>query len=129
MDMKIMTPGPTMVRENVRTARALETTNPDLDEQFVEEYRQLCLKIASLLHTKSEVLILGGEGILGLEAACASLTEPGDRVLVLDNGIYGKGFADFVSMYGGVPVLLSEPYDRAFSPEVLECFSKKKLKP
>ena len=76
MDMKIMTPGPTMVRENVRMARALETTNPDLDEQFVEEYRQLCLKIASLLHTKSEVLILGGEGILGLEAACASLTGP-----------------------------------------------------
>ena len=28
---------------------------------------------------------MGGEGILGLEAACASLTEPGDRVLVIDN--------------------------------------------
>ena len=40
-------------------------------------------------------LILSGEGILGLEAACASMTEPGDRVLILDNGIYGAGFADF----------------------------------
>ena len=38
-----------------------------------------------------------------MEAACASLTEPGDRVLVIDNGIFGRGFADFVSMYQGLP--------------------------
>ena len=34
--------------------------------------------------------------IVSVPAACASLTEPGDRVLVIDNGIFGKGFADFV---------------------------------
>ena len=33
---KIMTPGPTQVAENVRLARSLECTNPDLDEDFVE---------------------------------------------------------------------------------------------
>lgn len=102
---KIMTPGPTQVKENVRMARSLECTNPDLDEEFVEFYKETCELISSLLHTKNETLILDGEGILGLEAACASLTEPGDKVLVLDNGIYGKGFADFVSMYGGKPEL------------------------
>ncbi len=48
---------------------------------------------------------MSGEGILGLEAACASLTEKGDRVLVIDNGIYGEGFKDFVTMYGGEYVL------------------------
>ena len=30
----ILTPGPTKVAENVRMARALETTNPDLDPAF-----------------------------------------------------------------------------------------------
>ncbi len=99
---KIMTPGPTQVAENVRLARSRECTNPDLDENFVEFYKETCKEISRLLHTDNETLILGGEGILGLEAACASMTEPGDRVLVLDNGIYGKGFADFVSMYGDV---------------------------
>ena len=93
---KIMTPGPTQVAENVRLARSRECTNPDLDESFVEFYKETCEEISRLLHTDNETLILGGEGILGLEAACASMTEPGDRVLVLDNGIYGKGFADFV---------------------------------
>ena len=97
---KIMTPGPTQVAENVRLARSMECTNPDLDEDFVEFYKETCEKISSLLHTSNETLILSGEGILGLEAAIASMTEPGDKVLVLDNGIYGKGFADFVSIYG-----------------------------
>ena len=38
---KIMTPGPTQVKENVRMARSLECTNPDLDEDFVEFYKNL----------------------------------------------------------------------------------------
>lgn len=101
---KVMTPGPTQVRENVLLARCLPFTNPDLDEAFYDFYKETCEEVSALLHTGNETLILDGEGILGLEAACASLTEPGDKVLVLDNGIYGKGFADFVRIYGGDPV-------------------------
>ena len=121
---KIMTPGPTQVAENVRLARSRECTNPDLDTDFVEFYKETCEEISRLLHTKNETLILGGEGILGLEAACASLTEPGDRVLVLDNGIFGKGFADFVSMYGGCPELYSKDYRETLDVQELENFLK-----
>ena len=96
-ELKIMTPGPTQVADNVRKARSYITTNPDLDERFYDFYKETCDKISKLIHTRNNTYILGGEGILGLEAACASLTEPGDRVLVIDNGIFGKGFADFVS--------------------------------
>lgn len=105
---KIMTPGPTQVAENVRLARSRECTNPDLDASFVNFTKKPVKRSSRLLHADNETLILGGEGITGLEAACASMTEPGDHVLVLDNGIYGKGFADFVSMYGGIPELYSE---------------------
>ncbi len=98
---QIMTPGPTQVRENVRMARSIATTNPDLDLQFYEFYKETCEKVGLFLKTNNQVRILSGEGILGLEAACASLTEAHDRVLVIDNGIFGEGFADFVKMYGG----------------------------
>ncbi|MCC8140974.1 MAG: alanine--glyoxylate aminotransferase family protein [Lachnospiraceae bacterium] len=100
---RIMTPGPTQVRENVRLARSRECTNPDLDKDFFLFYRDTCRLISSLLDSQNETLILGGEGILGLEAACASLTEPGDPVLVIANGIFGESFADFVKIYGGKP--------------------------
>lgn len=118
--VKIMTPGPTMVRENVRVARMLETTNPDLDESFVKFYAQTCKKIAKLVHTRSKAYILGGEGILGLEAAIASLTEPGDKVLVIDNGIYGRFFADFVKIYGGEPVMYTCDYHNPVDTKALE---------
>lgn len=121
---KIMTPGPTQVAENVRLARSMECTNPDLDVDFVEFYKETCEEISSLLHTKNETLILSGEGILGLEAACASMTEPGDKVLVLDNGIYGRGFADFVSMYGGKPELYSRDYQETLNVSELEEYLK-----
>lgn len=116
---KIMTPGPTQVRENVRMARSLTTTNPDLDLEFYEYYKDTCDLLSQLLHTKNVCYIMSGEGILGLEAACASLTEPGDRVLVLDNGIFGKGFADFVKIYGGEPMLYTADYHRNFDVAAL----------
>lgn len=122
---KIMTPGPTQVAANVRNARALECTNPDLDVEFYDYYKETCELISKLLGTKNETLILSGEGILGLEAACASMTEPGDRVLVLDNGLYGNGFKDFVSLYGGNAVLYTTDYRNEINIEELEAFLKK----
>jgi len=115
---QIMTPGPTQVRENVRLARAVATTNPDLDLQFYEFYKQTCERIGRFLKTKNQVRILNGEGILGLEAACASLTEAHDRVLVIDNGIFGEGFADFVKMYGGEVVFFKG--DRKCKIDIIE---------
>lgn len=122
---KIMTAGPVQVRENVRMARSLPCTNPDLDLGFYEFYKETCDLFSKALGTESRTLILGGEGILGLEAACASLTEPGDRVLVIDNGIFGKGFADFVKIYGGEPVLYTTDYRNPVDTAALEEYLKK----
>lgn len=119
---KIMTAGPTQVRENVRLERSKEFTNPDIDPKFFDFYKETCELLSKAMHTDTKAFILGGEGILGLEAACASLTEEGDRVLVIDNGIFGKGFADFVSMYGGEPVLFSSDYRNPVNVDELRDF-------
>jgi aspartate aminotransferase-like enzyme len=124
-DKFVYAPGPTNVRENVRLERSRVTTNPDVDEEFVEFYKNTCDKIGEIINTKNPVYILSGEGILGLEAACASLTEPGDRVLVLDNGIYGRGFKDFVEMYGGEGVYFSDDYNKAINVDKLNEFLEK----
>ncbi|MDR2944163.1 MAG: alanine--glyoxylate aminotransferase family protein [Methanosarcinales archaeon] len=118
----LMTPGPTQVRENVRRVRAAEMTNPDLEPEFFKFYRKTCLKLASFLNTKSQVLILSGEGMVALDSACASLTEAGDRVLILDNGIFGEGFADMVQVYGAEPVVFKGERTRGLSAEDLRAF-------
>lgn len=120
METKAYFPGPTKVRDNVRQARSLETMNPDMDPEFYEMYSLLGKDIGKIIGTDNQVLILSGEGILGLEAACASLTEPGDRVLVLENGIFGEGFADFVTIYGGIPVVLNFDRLRAMDTQLLQ---------
>ncbi len=120
-----LTPGPTQVRENVRLARAQVTGNADLDPAFYDFYKETCELLSRLMHTKNESFLLSGEGILGLEAACASLTQPGDRVLVIDNGVFGRGFQDFVRIYGGQPVLYTTDYHRPVDVEGFRAFLEK----
>ena len=122
---KIMTAGPTQVRENVRLARSTECTNPDLDKHFFDFYKETCGLLSKAMNTENRALILGGEGILGLEAACAALTEPGDRVLIIDNGIFGKGFADFARIYGGEPVMYTVDYHNPVDKVALRKFLEK----
>lgn len=121
----IYTPGPTNLRENVRRARALKTTNPDVDLDFVEFYKETCDRFGEIINTKNDCYILSGEGILGLEAACASLTEKGDKVLVIDNGLYGRWFNGFVTMYGGEVTYFSGDYNKEIDIEALSKFLEK----
>lgn len=117
-------PGPSYIKENVRLARAYEVTNPDIDVDFVKYYKDTCDLFNKIIDSDNETYIISGEAILGLEAACATLTEDGDRVLVLDNGLYGNGFKDFVSIYGGQPVLFTQDYHNEISSEALEEYLK-----
>ncbi|MBP6492444.1 MAG: alanine--glyoxylate aminotransferase family protein, partial [Clostridia bacterium] len=118
----IMTPGPTYIHETVRRALSQEITNPDLDRNFYEFYKETCNQLQKLFNTTNEIFILNGEGILGLEAACASLIEQGDKVLCIDNGIFGNGFADFAKLYGGDVTYYKCDRRKPVSPEDLETF-------
>jgi len=111
-DLLIMTPGPTEVSEEVRRAMSQKITNPDLDPDFFDFYLDVSSKLQQVIKTKNDVIIMSGEGILGLESACASLIEPGDKVLVLDNGIFGRGFADFADLYGAEVTKWEFPYNK-----------------
>ena len=71
---QMMTPGPTMPAASVMEARSRAFANPDVDETFCEEYHQVCKDLSNLLGTDNETYVLGGEGILALEAACATLS-------------------------------------------------------
>lgn len=124
-DLTLMSPGPTQVAPNVRKVRSYNVSSPIVDKRFFDFYKETCEKMAQILDTKSTFYIMNGEGILGLEAACASMTEKGDRVLVLDNGVYGKGFADFIELYQGEAVVVSFDYHRPIDAKELKVYLEK----
>ncbi len=124
-----MTPGPTAVPEPVRDAMSRELINPDVDPRFREIYDRLTGRLATVYGVDPsvpaaeggrDVVALGGEGILGLEAAVASLVEPGTEVLCLSNGLYGEGFADFVESYGGDATLVAADHDEPLPLDALD---------
>ncbi|KAB1190751.1 MULTISPECIES: alanine--glyoxylate aminotransferase family protein [Haloferax] len=115
-----MTPGPTAVPPRVRNRMSDSMPNPDVEQSFFDMYDDVCSKLQRVYDTEDDVIVMGGEGILGLEAAIASTVAPGDEVLCLSNGLYGDGFADFVENYGGNPTLVSGDYSEPLDVERIE---------
>ncbi|NHN58298.1 MULTISPECIES: alanine--glyoxylate aminotransferase family protein [Halorussus] len=119
-DELLMTPGPTAVPPEVREATSRPIVNPDVEPEFSPFYRDLLGKLARVYDTDDDVLVLSGEGMLGLEASVASLMASGDEVLCLANGIFGEGFADFAEMHGGEATVHDAPADAGFDPEAVK---------
>ncbi|WP_122089524.1 pyridoxal-phosphate-dependent aminotransferase family protein [Halalkalicoccus subterraneus] len=113
----VMTPGPTALPESVREAMTRPIQNPDVEPEFTEFYRDLLDELGRVYGTDDDLVVLAGEGMVGLEASVASLIEPGETVLCLANGIYGAGFADLVELHGGEPVIHEIPPTEGFDPE------------
>ncbi|SEA36786.1 aspartate aminotransferase [Haloplanus vescus] len=116
----LMTPGPTALPPSVREAMSHELLNPDVDPVFADRYDALLEKLGVAFGTDDEIVVLGGEGILGLEAAIASTVSPGDHVVCLSNGPYGDGFADFVESYGGEATVVGADYGDPLPIDELE---------
>jgi aspartate aminotransferase-like enzyme len=116
----LMTPGPTALPPSVKEALSRDLVNPDVDPEFDAVYDDLTAKLADVYGTDDDVVVLGGEGILGLEAAVASTVAPGDDVLCLSNGLYGDGFADFAENYGADATLVGTDYDEPLDLAGLE---------
>lgn len=116
----LFTPGPTAVPPEVREVMSEPQPNSAVQSEFADLYDQLCENLQAVYDTDHDVIVPGGEGILGLEAAIASLVAPGDRVLCISNGLYGDGFADFVDSYDGEPELVSAPSDEGYDLDAIE---------
>ena len=108
--------GPVQVPE--RTLR--EMAKPVLyhyDPAFTELFAETSGLLKQVFRTEYDVVIMQGEAILGLEAAAASLIRPGDKVLNLVSGVFGKWFQDFIEKFGGETIEIAVGYDDAVDPE------------
>ncbi|MCD6471736.1 alanine--glyoxylate aminotransferase family protein [Candidatus Aerophobetes bacterium] len=112
----LMTPGP--VEVSPKTLNALSSpVIHHYSPEFIELFEETTEKVKKVFQTKKDLIIMQGEAVLGLEASVANILNPGDKVLVLDNGPYGAWFGIYVENHGGTVVRLKEDYNKAIDPD------------
>lgn len=87
------------------------------DPAFIDLFARACDLLKQVFQTQHDAVIMQGETVLGMEAVAACLISPGDRVLNLVSGIFGKWFQTFIDRNGGETVELAVPYNEAIDPE------------
>ena len=92
----------------------------DYGEEFLELFRRAQSKVAEIFETSSDVVIMQGEAILGLEAAAAALVTPGDVCLNLVSGSYGRGYGDLLRRLGAHVIEVEAPFDAAIDTGEVE---------
>ena len=87
------------------------------DPAFIEFFSHTTELLQKVFRTRYDVVILQAEAILGLEGAAACLISPGDKVLNLVSGVFGKWFELFIEKHGGETIELAVPYNDSIDPE------------
>lgn len=87
------------------------------DPVFLDTFAHASELMAKVFQTEYDIVLLQAEAIAGLEAAAASVIEPGTKVLNLVSGVFGKGFESWIDAYGGETIEIAVPYNAAIDPE------------
>ena len=115
----LLGPGPSEVSERVRQALAQPTIG-HLDPQFcllMDEVAELLR--ATFLTQNHLTMAVSAPGSAGMETCFGNLMEPGDRVLVCVNGLFGVRMLENVRRLGGEPIALEAEWGQQVAPDAL----------
>lgn len=115
-------PGPSSVHPRTLQAMARPTIG-HLDPDFVSFMDDVKKLLKSILHTNNRLTFpVSGPGSVGMETCFVNLIEPGDRVVVCVNGLFGQRMVENVKRIGGVPLILNADWGQAIKPDLLDTF-------
>jgi alanine-glyoxylate transaminase/serine-glyoxylate transaminase/serine-pyruvate transaminase len=113
----LMIPGPTAITAEVLAAGArpvLSHSDP-LIRSFVA---QSLARLRNLFDAPaSQPIIAAGSGTLAMDIGLANLVEPGDRVLILESGVFGGRFRAIAERNGGEVRISSAPLGEPIDPD------------
>jgi alanine-glyoxylate transaminase / serine-glyoxylate transaminase / serine-pyruvate transaminase len=120
----LMGPGPSDVNPRILTAMARPTIG-HLDPEFIRLMDEIKQMLQFAFQTRNELTIpVSAPGSAGMETCFVNLVEPGDKVIVCQNGVFGGRMVENVTRVGGVAVVVQQTWGRAVDPEQLEAALK-----
>lgn len=106
----LMGPGPSDVNPRILNAMARPTLG-HLDPQFIELMDNTKSLLQYAFKTENALTMpISAPGSAGMEACFVNLVEPGDKVLVCINGVFGTRMLENVERCGGVPITVSNTW-------------------
>ncbi|WP_278471334.1 pyridoxal-phosphate-dependent aminotransferase family protein [Gimesia maris] len=125
----LMGPGPSDVAASVLAALGAPTVG-HLDPYFLKVMDEVQDMLRNIFHTTNELtLAVSGTGSAGMEACVVNLLEPGDKIVVCTNGVFGGRMADVAGRIGAEVVQIHRPFGEVFSvEEVIDVLQKEKPK-
>jgi len=121
----LLGPGPSNVE--VRVLQAMSTQmvgyfDPSLVEMKAEITRLLNLVFGT---ANRATFPISGTGMAGMEAALINVLDPGDRVLIGWNGVFGDRMVQIAERCGGTPVKIETEWGRPILLDQVEAAFKK----
>ena len=113
----LMGPGPSDVPQRILDAMARPTIG-HLDPAFVDLMEQIKAMLRMAFKTENALTFpVSAPGSAGMEMCFVNLIEPGDKVIVCRNGVFGGRMLENVKRTGGVPVVVDDTWGAPVSPD------------
>jgi alanine-glyoxylate transaminase/serine-glyoxylate transaminase/serine-pyruvate transaminase len=106
----LLGPGPSDVHPRVLNAMATPLLG-HLDPQFLEIMNETQELLRKTFRTANRLTFpVSGTGSAGMETCVVNLVEPGDRMVVCINGVFGQRMKDVAERAGAVVTTLDKPW-------------------
>jgi len=116
----LMGPGPSDVHPRILEAMSRPTIG-HLDPLFVAMMEEIKVLLQYAFQTDNTLTMpVSAPGSAGMETCFVNLVEPGDKVIVCQNGVFGSRQKENVERCGGIPVMIEDDWGRAVDPQKLE---------
>ncbi|HEX5635837.1 MAG TPA: alanine--glyoxylate aminotransferase family protein [Gammaproteobacteria bacterium] len=116
----LMGPGPSDVPQRILDAMQRPTIG-HLDPAFQEMMEQIKSLLRYAFQTNNSLTFpVSAPGSAGMEMCFVNLVEPGDKVLVCINGVFGNRMLENVKRCGGVPVVVEDDWGKPVSISKVE---------
>lgn len=116
----LMGPGPSDIHPRVLGALSRPTIG-HLDPAFIAMMDELKGLIQYAFKTDNALTLpVSAPGSAGMEACFVNLVEPGDKVVVCRNGVFGGRMKENVERCGATAIMVEDDWGRAVDPEKVE---------
>lgn len=106
----LMGPGPSDVDPKILTALGQQTLG-HLDPLFIELMDQVKHQLQYAFQTKNTLTMpISAPGSAGMEACFVNLVEPGDKIIVCQNGVFGGRMKENVLRCGGEAIMVMDTW-------------------